>query len=120
MNFDFDAWTGHSLSFGALIAVLAGVAPPIAALASALWFSLQIYESRTFQHWKRNRQFKSRARRLAKLRAKEKITLAEIAALEKLRHAKLEASDIVAGAKAEAAALTAHEETVAACKPTAP
>lgn len=116
----FDGWTLNIISLGTLFAALSGIAPPIAALLSAVWFAVQIYESRTFQHWKRNRQMKSRAKKLAKLRAREKVTLAEIEAIERLRHARSEALEIVAAARAEADALIAHEAADMAAANTPP
>ena len=104
-----DGWTGHVLSFGALFAALGGFIPPVAALASAIWFAVQIYESRTYQHWRRNRMMRAAAKKLAKLKAKQKITLAEIAAIERIRHARAEANDLMAEAKAEAAVLLVNE-----------
>jgi hypothetical protein len=108
-----DGWTGHAVSLAALAAVFAGLLPAIAAAASAIWFAVQIYESRTFQHWNRNRQMRSRAKKLARLRAREKITLAQIAAIERVRHARSDAKDIVAEAKAAAAALLVSQDTAA-------
>ena len=108
-----DSWTGHALSIGALLAVFAGVLPAMAAIASFLWFAIQIYESRTVQHWKNNRRMRNHAKKLARLRAKEKVTLAEIAALERIRHAGAEARDLVGEARAEAATLVAAEEFAA-------
>ena len=102
----------HWLSGIAILGALANFFPPFAAAIALIYYSLQIYESRTFQHWNRNRQMKSRARRLARLRADEKIVLAKIEALEKVRAARVEAREIVATAAADAAKLVAQEEVV--------
>lgn len=77
---------------------------------------VQLYESRTFQHWKANYLMKRRAKKLAKLRAREKIVVAQIAALEKIRTARKEARDMVAEASAEAAKMVAEESTNASVK----
>ena len=97
-----------STAFATTAAALVGWLPPIAALFGIVVCAITIYESKTFQHWKRNRVLKHRAKKLAKLRAKEKLVIAEIQALETLRAAKVEASEMVADAKSEAAQLIIH------------
>lgn len=57
-------WLGHGMSIGALLGVLAGVFTPFAALVTGLWFTVQLYESKTVQNWVRHR----RERRIAKLK----------------------------------------------------
>lgn len=123
MHFEFDfSWLGHSVSLSALGAAFIGLAPPIAATVAVIWYSIQIYESRTFQHWKRNFVMKRAGAKLAKLEAKKKILLAEIAATERVRHAENDAKNLVAEAHADAAALivTADADTKAAAIPAAP
>lgn len=105
------AVVGHSISGAAIVGSLTGWFPPVAAVAAFIWYTIQIYESRTFQHWFRNYLMKKRARKLAKLRAKEKIVLARIEAIEKLRAASVEAKEIVATAKSDAAKLVVEGET---------
>lgn len=113
---NWDSWAGHSLSLGALFASFANIVPAIMSIPAAVWFLFQIYESRTFQHWKNNRRSKRQAKRLAKLRAKEKVTLAQIEALERLRHARSEARDLVEEAKSQAAAMVVREAADTASK----
>lgn len=105
------AWVGHSLSGTAILGSLVGLFPPIAAAAAFIWYLIQVYESRTFQHWFRNRQMKYRAKKLAKLRAQEKIVLAKIEAIEKVRLANVEARELVETAKVDAAKLVLKEQT---------
>jgi hypothetical protein len=105
------AWVGHSLSTTAILGSLAGLFPPIAAVAAVIWYTIQVYESRTFQHWYRNRQMVHRARKLAKLRAKEKIVLAKIEAIEKVRASRVEARELVESARADAAKILTQEQT---------
>src|ERR1700687_3394194 len=97
---------GHTTSIAAFIAAILNWLPPVLASIGAIfgivWYTIVIYESRTFQHWKRNRQMKKRAKKLAKLRAKERIVLAEIDAIEKVRSARVEAREIVEHAKVDA------------------
>jgi len=103
------AWVGHSLSGTAILGSLVGLFPPVAAAAAFVWYVIQVYESRTFQHWFRNRQMVHRAKKLARLRAKEKIVLAKIEAIEKVRIANREARDLVETAKSDAAKLLTKE-----------
>jgi hypothetical protein len=104
-------WIGHSLSSAAILGTIFGFFPYFAALLAAVWYLIQIYESRTFQHWFRNRLMKHRAKRLAQLRAKEKIVVARIVALEKVRSASVEAREIIAVAKSDAAKIAVKTET---------
>ncbi len=79
------------------------------ALAGLIWFCIQIWKSRALQHWWHNRQEVRRARRLVRLRAKEKVLVAKIEALAKVRQARVEARDLVETAKVEAATQIVHE-----------
>jgi hypothetical protein len=49
---------------GGIVGSFLSILPPIAAVLSIVWFSIQIYESKTFQEWRRRR----RERRIARLR----------------------------------------------------
>ncbi len=60
------AWIGHGLSTTAILGTLAGLFPPIAALAAFIWYSVQLYESKTVQNWFARR----RAHKIARLRAR--------------------------------------------------
>lgn len=104
------AWIGHSLSSAAIVGTLVGWFPVVAALAAFIWYIIQIYESRTFQHWYANMQMKRRARKLARLQAKERIVLAKIEAIEKVRVASVEARELVATAKVDAAKIVVTGE----------
>ncbi len=101
---------GHAVSLGAIVGSLAGWLPHIAAVLSIVWFFICIYESRTVQHWKSNYTMRRRARKLAKLKAREKVVIAQITALETVRAAKVEAREMVADAKVEATKLMIHED----------
>jgi hypothetical protein len=79
------------------------------ALAGLTWFCIQIWRSREIQHWWHNRQEVKRARRLVRLRARERVLVAKIEALAKVRAARVEARDLVEQAKVDAAAQAAHE-----------
>ena len=111
------SWVADTLSAGAIVATIAGYLPFIAAVAGLLWYLIQIWESRTVQHWMRNRQMVRKAKRIAKLKAKEKVIVAQLEALETLRQARVDARDKVEVAKVEAAKMVAHEETVISEKP---
>lgn len=69
-----------------------------------IWFIIQIWESKTFQTFISNWRQRRKARKLRRLRAREKKILAEIAATEVVRVAKSVAVDLVATAKSEALA----------------
>lgn len=101
-----------TVSAGAIIGTLLGLLPAAAALGAFCWYMIQIYESRTFQHWINNRKIIWRARRLAKLRAQEKIVLAKIEALATVKAAEREARAKVADAATTAAVEQVRAETV--------
>ena len=79
------------------------------ALAALIWFCIQIWRSREIQHWYHNWQEVKRARRLVRLRAREKVLVAQIEALASVKQAKVEARDKVEAAKVEAALDVVHE-----------
>lgn len=97
-----------AISAGAIVGVFLGYLPAIAAVAGFLWYCIQIWESRTIQHWWRNRQMKRRAKKIARLRAREKVIIAELDALNVVRAARVEAREKVETAKVEAAKEAAH------------
>lgn len=100
-----------TLSAGAIIGALIGVLPAIAAAGAFVWYLIQIYESRTVQHWLANRKMVQRARKLAKLRAQEKMVLAQIEALATVKTAERAARAKVADAATEAAKEVIQAET---------
>lgn len=102
-----------AVSAGVVISTIVGYLPAIAAIICVLWYLIQIWESRTVQHWWRNRQMVRKAKRIARLKAKEKVIVAQLEALETLRQARVDARDKVELAKVEAAKLVAHETTEA-------
>lgn len=110
-QFDVSHWAGHAFSAGAIIATVAGWLPVIAALVAAVWYVLQIYESATCQKFLDKRRRLYKARRIAKLRAQQKVLLAELEGLEVLRQARDVAADKVAVAASEAATLLINQKT---------
>lgn len=100
-----------TVSAGAIIGTLLGILPAAAACGAFVWYLIQIYESRTFQHWINNRRTIWRARKLAKLRAQEKIVLAKIEALATVKAAERDARAKVADAATVAAVEQARAET---------
>ena len=108
---------GDVISAGAIVGTFLGYFPIIAAFAGFVWYSIQIWESRTIQHWWRNRVEIKRAKKLVRLRAKEKVLVAKIEALAQVRAARVEARDKVEQAKVEAARLQVHEEADIAARP---
>ena len=76
--------TGSSIMGSALIVTILGYLPTILAVVASMlgviWFLICIYESKSYTHWSRNQRMKRNARRLMKLRAKEKVVIAKIEA----------------------------------------
>ena len=99
---------GDTISAGAIVATFFGYLPYIAAIAGFIWYCIQIWESRTIQHWWRNFQMKRKAKKIARLRAREKVIIAELDALNVVRAARVEAREKVETAKVEAAKEAAH------------
>lgn len=110
------AITGDIIGAGAIIAAILGYITPIAAVVALVWYLIQIWESRTIQHWRENRRMVRKAKKIARLKAKEKVIVAQLDALERLRQARVDARDKVETAKVEAAKLAIREETEAASK----
>lgn len=108
---DVSSWIGSVVSTFAIIGTIVGWLPYIAAFAAFVWYIIQIWESRTIQHWHNNRKMARRARKVAKLRAREKVISAQLAALQTVQAAKQVAKDMVNVATMEAAVLSAQEET---------
>lgn len=77
-NIDLSQLTGHGLSIGAIIGSLFGWAPPVAAFAALVWYSIQIFDSDRVQNFLHQR----RIRKLAALRKQ----IAAIEAVELIRH----------------------------------
>lgn len=61
---NFWSWLGHIFAGGSIAAALVGVVPWAAAVFGMIYYSIQIYESKTCQHWLATR----RARRIATYR----------------------------------------------------
>lgn len=72
MNTDVSSLLGHSISTAAVLAALAGWLPAIgtilATLAAFIWYSVQVYESKTVQRMIARR----RHRRVVRLRQRIK------------------------------------------------
>lgn len=103
---------GHTLLPLGAVATLVGLLPTVLGVLvtslGAIFYSIQIYESSTFRHWRMNHIMRKKARKLARLRAKERIVVAKIEALQTLKDARIEATSIMSTAKAEAAKVEAH------------
>lgn len=94
----------------AVIGSILGWLPYVAALAAFIWYVIQIWESRTIQYWWGTRQLIRRTRRIAKLKAKEKVIAAKLLALQTVLIAHKEAKTLVAGAVVAAERLKTEEE----------
>lgn len=99
------------IAAGGIVGTLFGYLPAIASVLSIIWFGIQIYESRTFTHWKNNWIMKHKAKKIARLKAKEKVLAAQILAIETVRAAKVEASLQETEAKTEATLDVVHDVT---------
>jgi hypothetical protein len=96
-------WIGHMFSGITLAGAIVGWFPGVAALVALAWYTIQIYESKTFQRWKTSR----RLRQIAKL----KVEMARLEALELVEYpdnrvaiaaATLAAEDLLKTARKEA------------------
>lgn len=111
-QFDLSHVVGHAVSVGAIAGSAWGFLPVFAALVALIWYLIQIWESRTVQHYVANRRMVHRQRRINKLRAKEKVILAKLEAMEVVRSARAAAREKVEVAASEAAQLKATQEVV--------
>lgn len=79
---------GHTLIPAGIIATLVGYLPTVVgvlvAFLGAVFYGIQIYESKTFQHWRTTRLIKKKNKHLARLRAKERAIMVKIKAIENL------------------------------------
>lgn len=108
-KFDPYQWFGHGGSVIVILATLASVLPAFAALAAVIWYAVQIYESDTCQKMLEARRMKRKARRIARLRAEQKLLLAELEALTIVRDARVVAEQKVSDATAEAAVALSNQ-----------
>lgn len=97
------ARAADTVAAASIIGTMMGWLPYVAAIVSTIYFMIMIYESHTYTIWRENRMIKRRARKIAKLKAKEKVLSAEILAMEAVRSAKGAARMLLADAKTEAA-----------------
>jgi hypothetical protein len=88
----------------------------IGSLVGTTYYCVSLWETRTVQHWVRNYRMKRNARRLMKLKAKEKIAVAKIEAAELKRQARVAARDLIEREIAEAAKLVAQSKTIPAAE----
>lgn len=105
-----------AIGAGAIIAAIIGYLPIIAAAVALVWYVIQIWESRTIQHWVENRRMVRKAKKVARLKARERVIVAQLEALEALRQARVDARDKVEVARVEAAKLAAIETADAELK----
>ena len=117
-NVDIATMTGHGIAGSTLIAALFNVLPItlaiLGAMAALIWYIIQIYESRTFQHWNNNRKMKNASKKLAKLKAEELKQQAIIDATALVRDARSEARHVLEVATEEAARVLEHEPVATA------
>ena len=105
-------WTWWSLQVTAALVIIGSLfqyLPIAAAGVAACYYCIQIWESRTIQHWWANRQMRRKAEKIARLRAKEKVILAKLEAAGALREARAKAREKVEEATIKAAAQLIRE-----------
>lgn len=100
----------HVLAFFAWFGSLVGLLPAFAALIGIIWYTIQIMESNTVQKWLDKKRTARKGRRIAKLKAEQKVLTAELEALEVVREARVFAEDKVAKATHEATTQLATEQ----------
>jgi hypothetical protein len=100
---------GHVVAISTWLGSLLGILPALAALFAVLFYALQMYESDTCQKWLESKRKLKKAKRLAKLKAEQKMLVAEIDALEVVREARAVAAEKVAVAAHEAAKQAASD-----------
>ena len=104
--------------FGVSVAGVIGYLPVIitcvAGVLAACMYAVTLWESKTVQHWMNNRRQIKMAKKVARLKAKQKVLEAELTAVEKVRLARHEARELVESAKSEAFIVKTQEETEAA------
>jgi hypothetical protein len=113
----------HATTAGMLMSSIFGLLGylPIVITSCAGFMALLVYlitfwESQTVRNWVETRQARKRARKIARLQAKQKVLVAELEAIEKLRAAKVEAREKVQTAKSEAAIMAATQDVEAAAR----
>lgn len=89
---------------------LPGIVTLIGGMMAIGWYTLQFYESKTFQIWYTRHSTARKMRRIAKLEAKQKILSAQLTALQVRNVADETATALVQTAKSEAAHLAVDTE----------
>lgn len=107
---DWFWWSAHGAAALAVVGALLQVLPAAAALVGGIYYLIQIWETRTIQHWWNNRRMRKKAERIARLRAKEKVILAQLEAEGIVREARAKARAKVEEASKDAAAMLVHEQ----------
>jgi hypothetical protein len=101
------------VALGALLASLAGWIPyAIVAAIPTIYYLLMIWEMKTVVHWRNNWVQKRIARKYARLKAREKVTLAKLEAMEVQRRARVAARETIHQAEFEAEKLVAKNSTL--------
>ena len=70
-------WTINGVAIGTIITSIMGVIPAMAALAAAIYYLVQVWESETVRQWRESRRLK----KIASLRAKILLLEAEVLAV---------------------------------------
>jgi uncharacterized membrane protein len=105
-------WLGGTAAMSALWAALTGWVPYAVAIIPLIYFLIMIWETRTFTHARYNWMQKHIARKYAKLKAREKVTLAKLEAMEVQRKARVTAREAIKEAEFEAEKLVVKNSIV--------
>lgn len=82
---------------------LPGTVAVIGGCFAIVWYLIMIYESKTFNNWRTDRAQRIKERRIARLKAKERVIVAELEALELKRSAAVTAAAVLETAERAAA-----------------
>ena len=107
MSIDVVAGSTLVATFFSWLPTTVGV---IGGIFSIIWFALNIADHATVRAWFERRAERIRTKKLARLRAKQKIIEAQLVAAEHVRGARAAADDLVEHAKAAAAILATKSD----------
>jgi dipeptide/tripeptide permease len=98
-------YLGHAVGY------LPGFVAVVGGMLAIVWYSVMLWESKTVQDWHAKSSARRKMKKIANLKAQEKIITAQLAALEVRRVAREDAADKVQAATADAALVITRGET---------
>lgn len=85
---------GHVVAVSTWLLSLVGVLPALAAMVGIVYYAIQIFESPTVQKRLDKWRVTRKTRKIARLKAEQKLLVAELAALELVQEARDAAADV--------------------------